>query len=87
MRIGGQKVHIKMKDDLKHEGVELLGLCDYQSNTIWLQKGMPPSKRRAVLVHEYWHFVDAIYGLGMGEKKVNTLEVETMNLMHSMNML
>uniref|UniRef100_A0A6M3LQR8 Uncharacterized protein n=1 Tax=viral metagenome TaxID=1070528 RepID=A0A6M3LQR8_9ZZZZ len=82
--IGGQEVQVKYRKKLVHNGNELLGLCDYNNNIIYLQQGMPKSKKLSIFIHEYWHFVSSVYVFDLSELKTNIFEVATVNLINSL---
>ena len=56
-------VKIIYHDRIVVGGEECTGCFDPKTREIWLQKGMPPAKRREVFLHEFMEMVTEIYSM------------------------
>lgn len=65
--IKGQSWKVKRKSKLIHNGSECYGLCEYESRTIYLERGLKGKKLIETFLHEYIHAVLYEMHLDVGE--------------------
>ena len=73
VKIGAYDYKIKWKKNITHNDNELWGLCDHDSCEISLSKNMGSDRLGEVFMHECLHVMEEVYGIKLGEKKVNAL--------------
>jgi Zn-dependent peptidase ImmA (M78 family) len=59
----GRKFKIKQGSNLVYNEQPILGLCDYNKETIFLEKAQPEKSKRQTLVHEACHALLIITGM------------------------
>lgn len=59
----GREFKIKQKGGLHYMGQAILGLCDYENKTIWVDLNQSPESKRQTLVHECGHAFLIIAGM------------------------
>jgi hypothetical protein len=73
LSICGHQYIIKYSSELTYEGKEVWGLIDGAKNIIYLKKGMPPTRKMEILLHEVIHAIEEIYVLNLSEIAVKQL--------------
>lgn len=63
IKILGREIKIKVGKNLFYEGKPVLGLCDYDNRTIYLEKNQNPESLRDTLVHEAAHYFLILTGI------------------------
>lgn len=61
--IMGRKIKIKQGEGLLYKGEPCLGLCDYDSKVIYLEKNQEHQSKVETLVHEATHFFLELTGI------------------------
>jgi len=74
VKVGAYTYKVEFVDTLKHEGNDLLGLCDNESYTISIVKKLKPIPLKVVFLHECLHAIENVYGCVLGENKVNKFD-------------
>lgn len=59
----GRKFKIKQASNLLYHGQSILGLCDYNKQTIFIEKDQSDKSKRQTLVHEACHALLIITGI------------------------
>lgn len=63
IEILGRKLKIKEGSNLVFMGEPCLGLCDYNSKTIYLEKNQSLESKKEVLLHEAAHYLLELSGI------------------------
>jgi len=74
--ISGHKINVKYSKSMFLGNEGCWAIYDDDTSTIWVRKGMPPSRKAEVLLHEVIHAISYIHGFDISEKAVNTLAIE-----------
>jgi len=61
--IMGRKVKIKQGFNLVYHDVPVLGLCDYDNKTIYIEKNQTQEQKIDTLVHELGHYFLELTGI------------------------
>lgn len=59
----GRKVKIKQGKNLMYDGKQLLGLCDYEAHTIYLEATQSEETKKDTLCHEALHYFLILLGI------------------------
>lgn len=59
----GRKFKIQQHENLTYKGDRILGLCDYDNLTIYLEKKQSAKSKRQTLIHECCHGLLCISGI------------------------
>jgi hypothetical protein len=80
VKIGLYTYKVKNVNEIK-DGInnQCWGLCDHDTHTIFLKKGMKEPRRSEVFLHECIHGIEESYGIALGETKVNQLGLALMS--------
>lgn len=81
--VAGHSIKIVLKDELVIDNSECWGLYDDSTDTIYLQKKMPKTRKMEVLIHECIHAFSSIHNLNLTEKVVNTIAIEILALIRN----
>jgi Zn-dependent peptidase ImmA (M78 family) len=71
VKIAGLKYKIIDKDDSDMNGT--IGLANFNSQEIWINKSHTEQTRSLARVHELLHIIDQAYGIDLTEKQVTIL--------------
>lgn len=85
IKICGHVFDIKYKKGLLLNGKECWGIYDEGTNTIWLVKGMTPTRKMEILLHESIHAIESIQGLNLPESTVKQLGLGILSLIRDNN--
>ena len=67
--VHGKEWCVKYGQNLKHEGHDAYGLCEYESRTIWICRDVDKSERPLIFLHEIFHAI--LYEVGVHETSIN----------------
>lgn len=69
----GRKFKIVQKKNIAYQGQSILGLCDYNNLTIYIEKSESDNSKRQTLIHEACHAMLIITGI---DQKISESENE-----------
>ncbi len=59
----GRKFKVKQLTNMSYQGQPCLGLCDYNKETLFIEKAQSLKSKRATLIHECCHAMLIISGI------------------------
>jgi Zn-dependent peptidase ImmA (M78 family) len=73
LNICNHKYKIIYKKRIIKDNCECLGYCDSDKHLIYIQKGMVPTQKMEVIIHESLHAISHINNISLTEKSVNIM--------------
>ena len=81
MNLNGYDLKINHAKKVIVNGDPCFGVYDPGHKTISLQKGMSPTQKKEVFLHEYIHFLEDIYRIKISEESVAFLSLGILKLL------
>jgi hypothetical protein len=73
IKVGPYEYAVELVDEVRIDGVDRAGTCDYVQHRIRIRREMPPDRQREVFFHEALHAIDDVLWNGLTEKQITRL--------------
>ena len=82
IRISGYTLKIEYKKKIFVNGNECFGVYNPENKTVSLVKGMSPTRKKEIFLHEYIHFLEDIYRIDIAEDEVSSLALGILQIIN-----
>jgi hypothetical protein len=73
IKVGPFEYAVELADEVRIDGRDHAGTCDYAQHRIRIQRDIPPDRQREVFFHEALHAIDDAMWNGLTEKQITRL--------------
>ena len=81
--ISGYTLKIEYRHKIIVDGHECFGVYEPAKKTIFLVKGMPPTKKKEIFLHEYLHFLEDIYRIHISHEGIASIALGFVQLLNN----
>ena len=83
INVSGYTLTVKYGKKILVNGVECFGVYNPNTKIISLTKGMSPTRKKEIFIHEYLHFLEDIYRIKISEEGVSSIALGLLAMLNN----